>query len=140
MEPIHITEFASERYYQKLDQEAKQRAAASAPGESSTTTIQQQHQHQTIQAPFILPLRGSTQLEPVDETAKTPADHKQKNRFLNSFRFKSHSKAPIPSTTPAEPWVQQPQQYQWQQQLVDRRVSIAESTKTRYVCRLEHLG
>ncbi len=127
MEPVHITEFASERYYQKLEQEAKQRAASttSAPAESSTTV-----QQQTVQAPFILPLRGSSQVEPTDDAlANKTADHKQKNRFLSTFRFKS--KAPLPTT--AEQLIQQQQYQQPQLYQLERRTSVAESTRTRYV-------
>ena len=53
MEHQHMTEFASVKYFQKLEEEAKQRATAAA-AESSTTTHRSYAESQ-----FILPLRGS---------------------------------------------------------------------------------
>ncbi len=123
MEPQHITEFASQRYFEKLDQEARQRAAAataSGTAESSTTTIQA-----FPESPFILPLRG-VHVEQVEEPAAKASDQKQKSRFLGSLRFKSHSKPP-PTI------VEQPIQYIQQTHQLERRTSLAESTKTRYV-------
>ena len=116
MEPLHITEFASARYFEKLNQI---RNAQSIPGGSST---QQQDvgssEGSLPQAPFILPLRGAHTIE-TEEVIGKPSDPKvrEKSRFL-SFRSRIlHSKAQAPSST----------------EQVDRRPSLAESTKQRFV-------
>ncbi|KAB5580139.1 hypothetical protein GE09DRAFT_949897 [Coniochaeta sp. 2T2.1] len=116
MEPLHITEFASDRYFEKLNQI---RDAQAAPAGSST---EQQHIEKTLesppQGPFILPLRGAHTLEQEDvvATSTKPLDQKvkEKSRFL-SFRSRIlHSKAQTSSSS-------EPQ--------VERRPSVAESTK-----------
>lgn len=116
MEPLHITEFASARYFEKLNQI---RDGQASPGGQPT---QQQDVHNIEgslpQAPFILPLRGAHTIE-TEEVISKPVDQKikEKSRFL-SFRSRIlHSKAQAPSST----------------ENVERRPSVAESTKQRFV-------
>jgi hypothetical protein len=117
MDPLHITEFASDRYFEKLNQI---RDAQAAPGGSST---QQQDGHalevSTPQGPFILPLRGAHAVETEEVVVTKPVDQKvkEKSRFL-SFRSRIlHSKSQTSSST----------------EQVERRPSVAESTKQRCV-------
>ncbi|KAH8883965.1 hypothetical protein GQ53DRAFT_407621 [Thozetella sp. PMI_491] len=119
MDHQHMTEFASERYYQKLQEEAKQRAA-SGTAESSTTTTTV---HNFPESQFILPIRGSQQqAELVEEPATKGNDQKQKGLF-RGFRFKSHSKTSTTTTTTSIEQLPQPLPF------IERRTSVAESTK-----------
>lgn len=117
MDPLHITEFASDRYFEKLNQI---RDAQAVPSGSST---QQQDGNalevSTPQAPFYLPIREA-RVVANDEVvlAKSP-DQKGKERSrLFSFRSRILHSKPQPSSTTEQ---------------VDRRPSVAESTKQRYV-------
>lgn len=90
MDPPHLTEFASERYFEKLSQlHASRQQQQADHAESSTTTTAT-----TTVSRFILPLRESS--KPTDVDALKPADLKrEKGRFL-SFRQKlgtKHSKS-----------------------------------------------
>jgi hypothetical protein len=116
MDPLHLTEFASDRYFEKLNQTRE----AQAPGASSS---QQKDGHalegSIPQGPFILPLRGSHAVE-TEEVVSKPVEQKvkEKSRFL-SFRSRIlHSKA----QTQTQPGTEH----------VERRPSVAESTKQRY--------
>ncbi|UKZ52208.1 hypothetical protein TrVGV298_005983 [Trichoderma virens] len=94
MDPPHLTEFASERYFEKLSQLNASRQQADHAEASVTTTA--------TTSRFILPLRESS--KPTDVDALKPADSKrEKGRFL-SFRQKvslgsKHSKTDVEHTT-----------------------------------------
>jgi hypothetical protein len=117
MDPLHITEFASDRYFEKLNQ-----IRDAQPGASGSSTQQQDGnalEGSTAQGPFILPLRGAHAIETEDVVFAKPLDQKvkEKSRFL-SFRSRIlHSKAQTSSST----------------EHVERRPSVAESTKQRCV-------
>jgi hypothetical protein len=117
MEPIHITEFASERYFEKLNQI---RDAQAVPGGSSTQQDRNALDTSPPQGPFILPLRGAHAIETEELAVTKTVDQKvkEKSRFL-SFRSRilHSSKSQAPSST----------------EQVERRPSVAESTKQRYV-------
>ena len=79
MDPPHITEFASERYFEKLNQlnaqQQEQQQLNARSGAAPTSPIQQSS------STFILPLRESRVAEP---EATKAADHKRdKTRFFN---------------------------------------------------------
>lgn len=92
MDPPHITEFASERYFEKLNQLQAEYA------ESSTATTATAF-HASSMSRFILPLRDS---KPAEFDAVKPADSKRdKSRFF-SIRHKVsllHSKSDAAEAT-----------------------------------------
>ena len=97
MDPPHITEFASERYFSKLSQ--LNGAQEQAPS-SSAPAAQTQTQTQTPTSPFILPLRESS-LGDGEVGLLRPAEHKRFDRSrLFGFRHKVpllHSKQTAPT-------------------------------------------
>ncbi|KAL7794566.1 hypothetical protein V8C37DRAFT_62348 [Trichoderma ceciliae] len=94
MDPPHITEFASERYFAKLNQQQAEHAESAAT--TTATTI-----HASSTSRFILPLRDTKSL---DVDAVKPADSKRdKGRFF-SIRHKVsllHSKSDAEPTAVA---------------------------------------
>lgn len=95
MDPPHLTEFASERYFEKLSQLQANRQQADHAESSATTTTATIHASSTSR--FILPLRDP---KPADVDAVKPADSKRdKGRFF-SIRQKVSLKH---SKTDAEP-------------------------------------
>ncbi|KAK4250875.1 hypothetical protein C7999DRAFT_28709 [Corynascus novoguineensis] len=85
MEPLHMTEFGSDRYLQKFNQSQ----ANSTPSTSSTATLPQSQ--------FILPLRGSS-LSEVEAVATKPSDQKRtEKRGFGFLRAKFHVKSPTPA-------------------------------------------
>ncbi|KAJ9164755.1 F-box domain-containing protein [Coniochaeta hoffmannii] len=114
MEPIHITEFASDRYFEKLNQI---RDAQAAPGGPSTQPQDRNAlEASTPHGPFILPLRGAHAVEAEEAVLTRPVDQKvkEKSRFHLSFRTRIlQSKSQTSSNT----------------EQVERRPSVAESTK-----------
>lgn len=99
MDPPHITEFASERYFEKLNQlhannQQQAEHAESSAATTATTTI-----HASSASRFILPLRDS---KPAEYDAVKPADSKRdKSRFF-SIRHKVsllHSKSDAAEAT-----------------------------------------
>ncbi|KAJ4151375.1 hypothetical protein LMH87_012077 [Akanthomyces muscarius] len=100
MDPPHITEFASKRYFEKLNQlNANQtqtetaESSAAAIANVSTTTAQ-------TSPTFILPLRES---KTADAQPKPVEQKKDKSRFFSIRQRVSlrHSKTAIPATAPA---------------------------------------
>lgn len=123
MDPLHITEFASDRYFEKLNQINQTRDIRDAQASPAGSSTQQQDgnalEGSSPQGPFILPLRGAHALETEVVVLGKPLDQKvkEKSRFL-SFRSRIlHSKSQTSSG---------PEQ-------VERRPSVAESTKQRCV-------
>ncbi|KAL1883852.1 hypothetical protein VTK73DRAFT_7640 [Phialemonium thermophilum] len=109
MDPLHITEFASNRYFEKL----AQLRDASASQQGHAVEGPSSPPQPLPQSEFILPLRGSRTEE--EERFVKPVDQKRhdKSRFL-SFRSKIlPSRASSVSST----------------EHIERRPSIAESTK-----------
>ena len=106
MDPLHITEFASDRYFEKLQQsQQQQREANTAEGPSVPVP--------PLQSRFILPLRQTKSSEP-EEAIIPPSEPKhKKNRFGLSRLL--HSK-PQQSAAALEP--QAP-----------RRLSVGEAAK-----------
>lgn len=89
MDPPHITEFASQRYFEKLNQlqasqqqqqQQTQHAQPSTQPPGPTTTIYHFDHHIPQSSDFILPLRESKVLETKVPPAPEP---KQKSRFFN---------------------------------------------------------
>jgi hypothetical protein len=111
MEPLHITEFASERYFEKLNQLNRTGHEEVNDGSSAIPPVP------PIPATFILPIRGSQSGDLEDASARQADQRRhEKSRFL-SFRSKIlHSKAPSASST----------------DLLDRRPSYADSTRQRF--------
>ncbi|GFP58137.1 hypothetical protein TASIC1_0009047400 [Trichoderma asperellum] len=99
MDPPHITEFASERYFEKLNQlrASNQQQAELAESSAATTATTTLH---ASTSRFILPLRDS---KPTEFDAVKPADSKRdKSRFF-SIRHKKvsllHSKSDAAEAT-----------------------------------------
>ncbi|KAL2171916.1 hypothetical protein VTG60DRAFT_1303 [Thermothelomyces hinnuleus] len=87
MEPLHMTEFGSDRYLQKLNQSQ----ANSAPSTSSAANLPQSQ--------FILPLRGSS-LSEAEAAANKAGDQKRAEKRSFSFlRNKFHVKSPAAAAT-----------------------------------------
>ncbi|KAL2018963.1 hypothetical protein VTK56DRAFT_10257 [Thermocarpiscus australiensis] len=81
MEPLHMTEFGSKRYLEKLNQSQ----ANAAPREGASPAGLSQSQ-------FILPLQRLSLSEPEDASAK-PGDHKRsEKRGFSFFKSKFHVK------------------------------------------------
>jgi hypothetical protein len=95
MDPPHITEFASDRYFEKLKQLKTQQERQQQHQRPQTQNRQQSldqtrtldaSTHDTTSSPFILPLREYK--APEVEAAPKPADQKrEKSRFF-SIRHK----------------------------------------------------
>ncbi|KAH7326715.1 hypothetical protein B0I35DRAFT_142450 [Stachybotrys elegans] len=91
MDPPHITEFASERYFEKLRQLKAQQQQQQHPDDSSTALQQQRTRsidaaaQDTTSSPFILPLREYR--NPDTEQSK-PADQKRDKSRFHSLRSK----------------------------------------------------
>lgn len=112
MDPPHITEFASERYFEKLNQlhASRQHAESADSGASTTmTTTTTLTTTATVtanaQAPsrFILPLREA---KVPDVDAVKPHDSKQNRRFFGGIRQKvalKHIRSDADSTAVAIP-------------------------------------
>lgn len=86
MDPLHITEFGSDRYLEKFNQSQTATATPATAGPSAS----QLHYSQ-----FILPIRGSSTLDSEDLAAKhVEVKRPEKKSFFRKF----HSKpAPVPS-------------------------------------------
>jgi hypothetical protein len=101
MDPLHITEFGSDRYLEKIQQES-QANATPTPGPPS----------EIPQGRFILPIRGYNSSESNDVAGKSvDAKRSEKKSFL-SFRSKFHAKGPSVTSSSEQ---------------TDRRPSLAES-------------
>jgi hypothetical protein len=119
MDPLHITEFASDRYFTKFNQEQQrqqQNNAASGSGGSASATIappSPQPLPAQPSSPFFLPLSETAKApqESVDEKEKgTLPELKQKKSRFHLGRLlhtKSHTaipttpSIPIPTSAPA---------------------------------------
>lgn len=100
MDPPHITEFASERYFEKLNQLRASNQQQAEHAESSAATTATTTLHASSTSRFILPLRDS---KPTEFDAVKPADSKRdKSRFF-SIRHKKvsllHSKSDAAEAT-----------------------------------------
>lgn len=84
MDPLHITEFGSDRYLEKINR--SQQAST-----SSTTTTTTAPVAGLAPSQFILPFRGANPTE-TEEPPNRAGEHKQKKSFL-LFRNKFHSRA-----------------------------------------------
>jgi hypothetical protein len=95
MDPPHLTEFASERYFEKLNQlhASRQQAESADSGASTTTTTTTAAATANAQATsrFILPLREA---KVPDVDAIRPSDSKQNRRFFGGIRQRSPSSTP----------------------------------------------
>jgi hypothetical protein len=80
MEPLHMTEFGSDRYLEKFNQSQ----ANSAPPTAPTPGL--------LQSPFILPLRGSTLTEAEAPPAKSGDQKRPEKRGFGFFKNKFHAK------------------------------------------------
>ncbi|PNP41375.1 hypothetical protein TGAM01_v210071 [Trichoderma gamsii] len=99
MDPPHITEFASERYFEKLNQlRANNQQQADHAESSAATTITTLHANPPSR--FILPLRDS---KPAEFDAVKPADSKRDKRSFFSIRHKLHSKSDTVEATLIQP-------------------------------------
>lgn len=103
MDPPHITEFASERYFEKLSQlnASQQPQQPAEASEASSAAVA------ASPSTFILPLR-ETKIAEVDAAAKPAEQKREKSRFF-SIRHKVsllHSKShavdvlPVPAALP----------------------------------------
>lgn len=102
MDPPHITEFASERYFEKLSQlNAQQQHQPPVPDSLEPSKS-------TPTSRFILPLRES---KVVDVETVKPSDHKKEKGLLFSLRHKVsrlHSKSSAPQTSAPSVFRSQP--------------------------------
>lgn len=96
MDPPHITEFASERYFSKLNQlnEAHEHAPNGSPPATATASVQT--------SPFILPLRD-TRAGDGEVGVLRPTEHK---RFDRSRFFGLRTKVPLLHSKHATPTVE----------------------------------
>lgn len=87
MDPLHITEFGSDRYLEKFNQS---QTATATPGTAGPSASQSHFPSQ-----FILPIRGSSALDSEDLAAKAiEVKRPEKKSFFRKF----HSKlAPVPA-------------------------------------------
>ncbi|KAM7182990.1 hypothetical protein V8F33_013877 [Rhypophila sp. PSN 637] len=93
MDHLHMTEFGSERYLEKLNRSHSNGPQAVAQaGPSSGTSTQ-------TQSPFILPLRGVIPLEPDEVPVKSNEQRRGDRKGFLSFRSKFHNKN-VPSSSP----------------------------------------
>ncbi|RKU42698.1 hypothetical protein DL546_006043 [Coniochaeta pulveracea] len=113
MDPLHITEFASDRYFEKLNQLKDAHAAGSSSSQHQQDGQVLERKTSATQGPFILPIRASRE-ELEDVVNKNAQKVKEKRGFLG-FRSRK-SAAKVPTTHGIE-------------QHLDRRPSVAESTK-----------
>jgi hypothetical protein len=114
MDPLHITEFASDRYFEKLNQLKDAQAAGASSSHQQDGQVLERRP--SAQGPFILPIRGSkSDIEEV--VRKNEQKVKEKRGFLGFRSKKSASKVPTASGLDQ----------------VERRTSVADSTKQRYV-------
>lgn len=91
MDPLHITEFGSDRYLEKFNQ--SQTATATATAGTAGPSASQSH----FPSQFILPIRGSSALDSEDLAAKAiEVKRPEKKSFFRKF----HSK---PAPVPAQP-------------------------------------
>ncbi|CEJ93348.1 hypothetical protein VHEMI08941 [[Torrubiella] hemipterigena] len=113
MDPPHITEFASQRYFEKLNQlnasqqQQTQHAHPSTQQAGPAPTIDHLDHHIPQSSDFILPLRESKVLETKPVPAPEP---RQKSRFFNirqkvSLLHKPVVAAPEPEVIPPAPRV-----------------------------------
>lgn len=119
MDPLHITEFASNRYFEKLSQ---LRDASETQQEGHAVEGPSIPPPPLPQSTFILPLRESKTAEVEEPVIIKPGDQKrpEKSRF-SSFRSKLlHTKSSTTTTTAST-------------EQVERRASVADSTKQRFV-------
>ena len=107
MDPPHLTEFASERYFEKLNQlhASRQQAESADSGASTTTTTTTAAATANAQATsrFILPLREA---KVPDVDAIRPSDSKQNRRFFGGIRQKvalKHTRSDADATAVALP-------------------------------------
>ncbi|KJR82617.1 uncharacterized protein SPSK_03219 [Sporothrix schenckii 1099-18] len=112
MDPLHITEFASDRYFTKFNQQQRQQqqqnnAASGSSTSESTTTTPASPQPLTTQlsSPFFLPLSATAKTaEAADERENVdlPELKQKKSRFHLGRLLHSKSQTAIP-TTPSIP-------------------------------------
>lgn len=108
MDPLHITEFASDEYFKKLHQQREHQQQQQQQG-------QQNVQHADASAPlpvapqlqgsqFILPLREAKPIETEEVQTQQTEPIKKKSRFgLSKFLHSSKEKAPvIPQVVPED--------------------------------------
>jgi hypothetical protein len=87
MEPLHMTEFGSDRYLEKFNQ-SEANSATSAPPTAGIS-----------QSQFILPLRGSN-LSEADALLVKPIDqNRSEKKSFGFFRSKFHAKSSAPATS-----------------------------------------
>ena len=110
MDPLHITEFASDRYFTKFNQQQQQQQQQELPtgqafGSGSSTTTSTVPFAFPQSSPFILPLRESKaahELEGKDKDAAASRLKHKKSRFhLKSLIHSKHAHPiPVPVTSP----------------------------------------
>lgn len=108
MDPLHITEFASDRYFTKFNQQQQRQqqnnAAPSSSGSVSTTTAPTSPQPLVAQtsSPFFLPLSDTAKApqQSVDEKEKSvvPELKQKKSRFHLGRLLHTKSQTAIPTT------------------------------------------
>ncbi len=114
MDPLHITEFASERYFTKLSQQNQQQNREGSAVEGPAVSVPLPPAQPSL---FILPLRDSKPVEP-DESPTQSSEPKQKRiRFGLSRILHSKSSQPAVIAAPGP--------------LDTTRTSLAESFKPR---------
>ncbi|KAL2128505.1 hypothetical protein VTI74DRAFT_9091 [Chaetomium olivicolor] len=83
MEPLHVTEFGSDRYLEKLNQSQSNVTTSTAPAGG--------HSH----SQFILPIRGSNLLESEAASAKANDQRRSEKRGFGFLRNKFHGKGAV---------------------------------------------
>jgi hypothetical protein len=86
MEPLHMTEFGSDRYLEKFHQSQANPASPTAPAAALS------------QSPFILPVRGSVPSEVEAALIKPGNQKRSEKRGFGFLRAKFHGKTPAAAT------------------------------------------
>jgi len=112
MDPLHITEFASDQYFQKLTQERQQQLHRQQQETDAQGLVASPAAPLPLpsQSKFILPLRDSKTAE-VDEAQAQPTEQKQKKSRFGGFSrllHSSKSQQPQPADPPARPVISAP--------------------------------
>ncbi|KXX75434.1 hypothetical protein MMYC01_208859 [Madurella mycetomatis] len=98
MEPLHMTEFGSDRYLEKFHQ-AQAQGNTPPAGAHATTFPQSQ---------FILPLRGSSISEPEESPIKQGDQKRSEKRGFGFLRNKFHVKSSAAQAASSEPCERRP--------------------------------
>lgn len=93
MDPLHITEFGSERYLEKVQQSQAQTQANASQGQGAVSTL--------LQSPFILPIRESGATGS-DAGAKSNEQKRPEKKGFSSWRNRFTKPPAVPPSSICE--------------------------------------